>query len=362
MISQLNDWYAGKHVFVTGHTGFKGAWLAKWLHEAGAIVTGYALPPENGRRSLFDAADIGSAVESIFGDVCDGQALDDALKASRPEIVFHLAAQSLVRRSYADPVETYRTNVMGSVQVLDSVRRRDSVRAVVVVTSDKCYENAGAARLYDEGAAMGGYDPYSSSKGCAELVTAAYRSSYFQSSTVAVASARAGNVIGPGDWAVDRLVPDLIAAAESGETAIIRNPSAVRPWQFVLDPLRGYLMLAHALATRGQEFASGWNFGPDAAEKISVIDLATLVRESWPNLTIRTESDANAPHEAAILGLDSGKAERLLRWKPAVPISRAIALTVDGYHRLAGSTSNASRTMNDVLGSYWQEVSPNASS
>jgi CDP-glucose 4,6-dehydratase len=361
LIAQLNDWYACKNVFVTGHTGFKGAWLAKWLQLSGAHVTGYALPPETGRPNLFELAGIGSSVSSTMGDICDGPSLENALLDSRPEVVFHLAAQSLVRRSYSNPIETYRTNVLGTAQILDTVRGCDSVRSVVVVTSDKCYENTGSDHLYGETAPMGGHDPYSSSKGCAELVTSAYRRSYFSNGNVAIASARAGNVIGPGDWAEDRLVPDLITAAASGKEAIVRNPSAIRPWQFVLDPLRGYLMLGRALADNGQQFASGWNFGP-SEKGISVADLANTVRNFWPTLVVKNESDTNAPHEAAVLGLDSAKANALLGWMPAVSLSRAIEMTVDGYQRLLDADKNASITMKEILESYWNEVAPGAAS
>ncbi|HEX2723830.1 MAG TPA: CDP-glucose 4,6-dehydratase, partial [Gemmatimonadaceae bacterium] len=248
MISALNSWYAGKSVFVTGHTGFKGTWLTSWLVAAGANVTGYALAPDASRPSLFQVAGLSGRIQSIIADICDRARLDEALRSSAPSIVFHLAAQSLVRRSYANPVETYRTNVLGTVQLLDALRSVPSVKAVVVVTSDKCYENDGTGRLYSENDPMGGHDPYSSSKGCAELATAAFRHSYFSSDSPAVATARAGNVIGSGDWSEDRLIPDMMAAAASHSVVTIRNPAAIRPWQFVLEPLRGYLLLGRALA------------------------------------------------------------------------------------------------------------------
>jgi CDP-glucose 4,6-dehydratase len=356
-MSQLNNnWYARKNVFVTGHTGFKGAWLIAWLRAAGALVTGYALPPRSDRPNLFQLAGLGSEIDCVFGDVCDRSTLDAALRASQPELVFHLAAQSLVRPSYLDPVETYRTNVLGTVHLLDAVRAVPSVRAVVIVTSDKCYENRGTDHLYAEGEPMGGHDPYSSSKGCAELVTAAFRRSFFREGSPSIASARAGNAIGGGDWALDRIVPDLVAAAMDGSVALVRNPSAVRPWQFVLEPLRGYLMLGRALVTSGQEFASGWNFGPREEDGASVGELADRVRQAWGNLAVRHELQANTPHEASVLRLDSTKAGQLLGWRPALSLSRAIELTVEGYRRFQRPGPDVLPSMNAMLRSYWDDV------
>jgi CDP-glucose 4,6-dehydratase len=319
------------------------------------VVTGYALPPEAGRPNLFELAGLESKVESIIGDICDRAALDSALAASQPEIVFHLAAQSLVRRSYENPVETYRTNVLGTVELLDAVRALESVKAVVIVTSDKCYENRGTVHRYTEDEAMGGHDPYSSSKGCAELVTSAFRRSFF-TTTPAVASARAGNVIGPGDWAKDRIMPDLIMAAVNHTPAVVRNPSAIRPWQFVLEPLRGYLMLGRALVTEGQTFASGWNFGPREEDGISVRMLAQRVRMEWGDLEVRSEVNENAPHEAAILGLDSTKARTHLGWKPALSLANAVGLTVSGYKEFQPGGADVLSTMNETLHSYWKLV------
>ena len=354
VISQLNSWYAGKNVLVTGHTGFKGAWLTGWLLAAGARVTGYALAPDSARPNLFQLAGLGSEVDSVIADICDRAALDKALAASKPSIVFHMAAQSLVRPSYSNPVETYRTNVLGTVHVLDAIRAVPSVESVVVVTSDKCYENLGTGRLHTEDDPMGGHDPYSSSKGCAELATTAFRHSYFSVGAPSVASARAGNVIGGGDWAEDRLVPDIMMAARNASVAVVRNPSAIRPWQFVLEPLRGYLMLGHALSTRGQELASAWNFGPRTEDGVPAGELAERVRKAWGDVEVRHEPQANAPAEASVLRLDSTKAREQLGWKPVVTLSRAIDLTVTGYRQFQGD--NARSSMNDILHAYWNDV------
>ena len=256
--------WAGKRVFLTGHTGFKGSWLSLWLQTMGAKVTGFALAPPTS-PSLFEAARVADGMTSIIGDIRDAAALKDALVAADSEIVLHMAAQPLVRASYDDPVGTYATNVMGTVHLLEAVRAAASVRACVVVTTDKCYENREWAWGYREDEPMGGFDPYSNSKGCSELVTSAYRRSFFQHSGIALGSARAGNVIGGGDWAADRLVPDILRAFEQNKPVVIRNPNATRPWQHVLEPLSGYLVLAERLYNDGQAFAEGWNFGPHSA-------------------------------------------------------------------------------------------------
>ena len=354
MINGLNNWYSGKRVFVTGHTGFKGSWLTGWLTAAGARVTGLALRPEPGRPSLYDLAALDSRIQSVIADICDRSELDRALADSEPDIVFHLAAQSLVRQSYADPVETFRTNVLGTCQILDAIRSVKSVSSVVIVTSDKCYENQGTGQLYTETDPMGGWDPYSASKGSAELATAAFRRSFFGSGGPAVATARAGNVIGPGDWGADRIVPDMMTAAANGSVAIIRNPSAVRPWQFVLEPLRGYLMLGRALATRGQEFAGAWNFGPRPEDGVSVGELSIRVQKAWGDVIVKNEPQPGAPHEASILRLDSSKAADKLEWKPALSLSRAVELTVQGYRQLLGNEVLSS--LDTTMQAYWNEV------
>lgn len=322
-----------KRVFLTGHTGFKGGWLALWLHSLGARVFGYSLPPAT-NPSLFEVARVGSAIAHRAGDIRELDSLRRSLNEARPHVVLHLAAQSLVRQSYLDPVETYATNVMGTVNVLEAVRREPSIRAVLVVTSDKCYENREQEAGYRESDPMGGRDPYSSSKGCAELVTAAYRASFLQVSkgrTVAVASARAGNVIGGGDWSTDRLIPDVYRAVEGKQPVRIRNPNAVRPWQHVLEPLAGYLQLVERLHESGSAYAEGWNFGPDDKDATPVAEVLDRMALQW-GAGLRWEVDAgNHPHEAKLLRLDSTKARSKLGWKPRLSLDDALDWTVEWY-------------------------------
>lgn len=319
----LRDFWQNKRVFITGHTGFKGSWLALWLHSLGAKVYGYALPP-NTVPSLFEVARIESLLTGhIQADIRNYDTLCHAIDQAQPEIVFHLAAQPLVRRSYVDPIETYSTNVMGTVNLLEAARQSSSVKAVVNITTDKCYENKEWIWAYREDEPMGGHDPYSSSKGCAELVTASYRNSFYESTGIGLASARAGNVIGGGDWSEDRLIPDFLRAIEAHEILKIRSPHAVRPWQHVLEPLKGYLQLAQALYHEPQTYASAWNFGPneqDAQEVAWIVEkLATYMPET------RWEIDANPqPHEANLLKLDSSKARQLLKWQPAWDLETAL--------------------------------------
>jgi CDP-glucose 4,6-dehydratase len=351
------DWYRGRRVFITGHTGFKGAWLATWLRESGAVVTGYALPPEAGRPNLFELAQVGIGITSRFGDVRDRSNLGAALVEAQPEIVFHLAAQSLVRRSYAEPVLTFDTNVIGTAQLLDLARGVRSMRAVVVVTSDKSYENQGIERGYREDDPMGGHDPYSASKGCQELVTAAFRRSYLSDAGTAVATARAGNVIGGGDWSEDRLVADLMLAASAGRPCVVRNPEAVRPWQHVLEPLRGYLMLGRALAEEGGAFAEGWNFGPDLVDAVSVHELVARMSAAWPAIRAEPSADGGGPHEARLLRLDNGKAAARLGWRPALTLDETVALTVDWYRAVHEDPRRARPTMIDQLHDFERRVS-----
>ena len=324
-----------KRVFLTGHTGFKGGWLALWLKALGAKVSGYALPPASA-PNLFEAARVGQALEHQIGDVRALAELRATMRACRPDVVFHLAAQSLVRQSYADPVETYATNVLGTVNLLEAVRQEPSARAVVIVTSDKCYENRERAEPYAEGEPMGGHDPYSSSKGCAEIVTAAYRASYFDPARhgehgVAVASVRAGNVIGGGDWAADRLIPDAARAADAGVAIRIRNPKAIRPWQFVLEPLHGYLLLAERLCSGGGAFAQAWNFGPADEDTRPVAEVMDRIAALWGG-GLRWEPDrAGHPHEATLLRLDSRKARAELGWRPRLGLQQALQWTVQWY-------------------------------
>ncbi|MHB0995548.1 MAG: CDP-glucose 4,6-dehydratase [Elusimicrobiales bacterium] len=323
----MSSW-KGKRVFLTGHTGFKGAWLSIWLDSLGAKVTGYALKPPT-RPSLFDICRLDRRMKSNIGDIRDGAKLRRAMQAARPEIVIHMAAQPLVRESYRTPAETYETNVMGVVNMLEAVRACPTVKAVVNVTTDKCYENKEHARAFREDEPMGGYDPYSSSKACSELVTATYRNSFFnpvdfKRHGVAVASARAGNVIGGGDWAADRLIPDIIRAALRGEKVRIRNPRAIRPWQHVLEPLAGYLLLAEKLYRHGPKYAQAWNFGPDAGDARDVEWIVRRMFGHWPEAPGYEMDRGRHPHEAHYLKLNSGKARRQLGWAPRWHIGQAI--------------------------------------
>ena len=317
------SFWRGKRVFLTGHTGFKGSWLSIWLQSLGAEVTGYALQPPT-TPNLFEVAGVTTGMTSVIADIRDLPTLQRAMQIAQPDIVIHMAAQPLVRLSYAEPVETYATNVMGTVHVLESVRHTPNVKAVVAVTTDKCYENKEWPWGYRENEPMGGHDPYSSSKGCAEVVTAAYRTSFFQQYGVAVATARAGNVIGGGDWAADRLVPDILRAFEQNQPVIIRNPHATRPWQHVLEPLGGYLTLAERLYSDGQAYAEGWNFGPkdDDARPVQWI-VESLVR-SWGNGASWQQDGGVHPHEANYLKLDISKANARLGWRPRWSLGTAL--------------------------------------
>lgn len=337
-------------VFVTGHTGFKGAWLTIWLRHLGARVTGYSLPPPT-EPSLFALAKASEGIRDLRGDVRDASALESAIRESAPEIVLHLAAQSLVGLSYEAPVETYATNVMGTVHLLDAIRRAPTVRAVVIVTSDKCYENREWDRGYREEDALGGHDPYSSSKGCAELVTAAYRRSFFHSRTqsrAAIASVRAGNVIGGGDWARDRLMPDLLSAFAERRPAAIRNPLATRPWQHVLEPLRGYLSLAGKLWSGDSRGEGSWNFGPLQAGVKSVAWMADAAARLW-GASAAWEADPSAhPHEARALELDVSKARAQLDWHPVLTAEKAVEWTVRWHRALQDGQSARDLTTRDI--------------
>jgi CDP-glucose 4,6-dehydratase len=325
-------WHS-KRVFLTGHTGFKGSWLSLWLQHMGADVIGYSLESPSS-PSLFDVAKVGCGMTSMRGDVRDLAALHSALNRSQPEIVIHMAAQSLVRLSYQEPVETYATNVMGSVHLLDAVRHCSSVRSVLMVTSDKCYENHEWPWGYRENEAMGGYDPYSNSKGCSELVTAAYRKSFFgeRGHSARVASGRAGNVIGGGDWARDRLIPDMIRATEQGQSVRVRNPEAIRPWQHVLEPLSGYLALAERLYRGDAGMSDGWNFGPDDNDARPVRWIAEHFTRLWGNGASWTQDHGNHPHEAHYLKLDCSKARSILGWAPRWSLDQALSHIVS-WHR-----------------------------
>ena len=325
--------WQGKRVFLTGHTGFKGSWLSLWLHQMGAEVKGYALAPET-QPSLFKEANVEDTLDSVIGDIRDLDNMRDHMASFNPDILIHMAAQPLVRLSYKEPIETYSTNVMGTVNVLEAARSCKNLKAIVSVTTDKCYENKEWAWGYREHEPMGGHDPYSSSKGCAELVTSAYRRSFFyESNSANLASARAGNVIGGGDWADDRLVPDILRAFEKSEPVIIRNPLSTRPWQHVLEPLSGYLVLAQKLYNDGQEFAEGWNFGPKEEASKPVQWILDKMVPMWGEGASWELDKNNNPHEAGFLKLDCSKAATQLRWKPQWTLEHTLDLIVNWHKR-----------------------------
>ncbi|MCB2061011.1 MAG: CDP-glucose 4,6-dehydratase [Novosphingobium sp.] len=348
----MNGAWSGRRVLVTGHTGFKGSWLSLWLRAMGAEVTGFALPPPT-EPSLFDAARIGELVRHVEGDVRDQEALQGVVENTRPEAIFHLAAQPLVRLSYQQPVETYATNVMGTVNLLEAARHVSGLKAIVCVTSDKCYENHEWVWPYRETDPMGGHDPYSSSKGCAELVTAAWRNSFFLSGGPALASVRAGNVIGGGDWAMDRLVPDLVRAFEAGVSPLIRSPQAVRPWQHVLEALGGYLLLAERLLAGERGLAEAWNFGPSDEDARPVSWIVERMRAAWDNRVGSSASQALAdngpfPHEAGLLRLDCSKARAALGWRPSLNLERALEWVVDWHKAVAGGADARAVTLGQI--------------
>lgn len=325
----IPQFWLGKKVFLTGHTGFKGGWLSLWLSSMGAKVTGYALAP-NSKPNFFQVARVNDELEkSHIADICDLENLQKAMHHAKPDIVIHMAAQPLVRYSYLNPVKTYATNVMGTVHVLESIRLLDCVRAAVIVTTDKCYENKEWPWGYRESEPMGGHDPYSNSKGCAELVTSAYRQSYFSPEKfsnhgVAIASARAGNVIGGGDWSEDRLIPDAIRAFERKQALMLRNPLATRPWQHVLEPLSGYLVLAQSLYQDGVKNCGAWNFGPSDEDARTVQEVIDLLIKNWDGPASWLQDSSEQPHEAHSLKLDCSKARQLLYWIPRFSLEQAI--------------------------------------
>ncbi len=335
METLVSQAWNGRRVFVTGHTGFKGGWLSIWLAHMGAIVRGYALAPPTD-PSLFEVAQLQKVLEDVRGDVRNLERLSQALSEFEPEVVFHLAAQPLVRASYADPLGTYATNVMGTANLLQSLRSAPSVRAVVVVTTDKCYENREWMWSYREHDRLGGYDPYSSSKACAEILTESYRRSFFSSSSggrtcAAIATARAGNVIGGGDWSADRLLPDLIRGFVSSTPVPIRNPRSIRPWQHVLEPIAGYLVLAQALVAKGTALAAAWNFGPDEDGAWTVARIADEMVRCWGGGASWKIDDAAQPHEAQTLKLDATKAKTILGWHPRLDMAQTLRMLVDWY-------------------------------
>lgn len=348
--------WAGRRIFLTGHTGFKGSWLAMWLLQMGAEVTGYALPAED--VSLFRQAGLAGRLTHIEGDIRDLAATEAAMAAARPDVVFHLAAQPLVRLSYEQPVETYATNVQGTVHVLDACRRVPSVKAIVAVTSDKCYENREWIWPYRESDPMGGYDPYSSSKGAAELVISAYRRSYFSApGGPLVASVRAGNVIGGGDWAADRLIPDIVRALLDNQAPYIRSPDSVRPWQHVLEALGGYLMIAQRLLAGDASVATGWNFGPSSDDTRPVRWIADRLTERWGNPGWQGDTGAQ-PHEAKLLSLDCAKARAELGWRPTLDLGRTLDLIV-AWHKAVGGGEDAFAVTSSQLVQYREQMQAN---
>ena len=320
MIDQ--EFWKGKRVFLTGHTGFKGSWLSLWLCSLGAEVRGYALNPPTS-PSLFNEAKIDTIIDSQIADIRDQDTLHESMTGFNPDILIHMAAQPLVRYSYDAPIETYEVNVIGTAKVLEVARSCPNLRAIVNITTDKCYENDGRAEGYKENDPMGGYDPYSSSKGCAELVASSYRRSFLQDQGIGIASVRAGNVIGGGDWADDRLIPDILRSFEKNKPVVIRNPKATRPWQHVLEPLSGYLILAQNLYKDQKKYAEGWNFGPNEKDVQPVDWILDKMISKWPNSSWELDNNSN-PHEAGFLKLDISKAKSKLGWSPVWELSQTL--------------------------------------
>ena len=319
-----------KRVLLTGHTGFKGSWLSIWLQSMGVVLRGIALSPPSS-PALFDVANVAKSMDHQVADIRDYDKVLSLVAQFKPEIIIHMAAQPLVRKSYQQPIDTYATNVMGTVHVLEAARHAGSVRAVVNVTTDKCYDNKEWVWGYREDEPMGGHDPYSSSKGCAELVSSAYRNSFFKAEGIAMATARAGNVIGGGDWAPDRLLPDALRALQKQESVKIRNPHAIRPWQHVLEPLSGYLILAEGLYEKGHTFAEGWNFGPREEDAQSVRWIVERLCESWGRGAIWEQQTGEHPHEAGYLKLDISKARQRLNWEPRWSLQTALTHIIDWH-------------------------------
>ncbi len=352
-MTKLVDFYSGKTVLVTGHTGFKGCWLTTWLNQMGANVVGYSLAGEE--SFLFEAANVASQARHIEGDVRDAAAVESVFERHQPEIVLHLAAQALVRRSYHEPLHTISTNVVGTANVLDAAHRCRSVRAVVNVTTDKCYQNQERAAGYREDDRLGGFDPYSASKACSELVTDAFRNSYYVDKHLGIASARAGNVIGGGDFAADRLIPDFVRAISAGEAIQLRYPEAVRPWQFVLEPLCGYLTLAQRLCDDPSAFSGAWNFGPREDAHITVLEVASKLVDAWGEGQVRTPPASNVPpHETTHLALDCTKAQTELSWRPILSVDEALGMTTAWYKQVHEETITAEAITRGQIQNYMQ--------
>lgn len=340
--------WRGKRVLITGHTGFKGSWLSLWLQSVSAELTGYALEAPT-KPSLFELARVGDGMFSVIGDVRNLHALKRVIAERRPEIVIHLAAQSLVRMSYLNPIETYESNVMGTANLLEAVRQCDSVRVVLIVTSDKCYEDKGIDQPRHESEAMGGYDPYSSSKACAELITSAYRNSYLSARGVAVATARAGNVFGGGDWAKDRLIPDIFEGFLKDKTIYIRYPHAIRPWQHVQNALEGYLILVERLWENGPEFSEAWNFGPREDEARRVEWVVDFLKKAWSDAPNWGCDETTHPHEKSVLRLDSEKARSRLSWMPRVSLEAGLISVVEWYKVFQNGEDMQETTLKQIL-------------
>jgi len=348
-----SKFWKGKRVLITGHTGFKGSWLSIWLQSKGAHIIGYSLPPPT-NPSLFEIAHVAEEMISVTGDVRDLEHIQTIISKHKPEIVIHLAAQSLVRYSYNDPVDTYSTNVMGTINVLEAIRQSNSVKVALIITSDKCYENREWLWGYREDEAMGGHDPYSSSKGCAELVTSAYRRSYFSDNNsigyeVHVATARAGNVVGGGDWALDRLIPDIMNAIMEDRPVIIRYPNAIRPWQHVLEPLLGYLGLAEKLWNGESKYAGAWNFGPNDEDSRPVSWVVDYITGLWGGDACWELDSTEHPHEAAYLKLDCSKAKNLLGWSPKLDLATNLEWIVEWYQAYLQEKNMRQVTETEIL-------------
>ena len=346
------SFWNNKKVFITGHTGFKGSWITLWLMNMGSIVKGFALVP-NTRPSLFNQLNLKKEINSTTGDIRDLKNLTNSMVNFNPDILIHMAAQPLVRFSYQEPIQTYTTNVIGTANVLEASRKCTNLKSIISVTSDKCYENREIMRGYKENEAMGGHDPYSSSKGCAELVTTAYKRSFFNSSNSAsIASARAGNVIAGGDWSKDRLIPDIIRAFEKLEKVVVRNPNSIRPWQHVLEPLSGYLVLAEKLYLYGDQFSGGWNFGPNDKDCKSVRGILDEMVNLWGDNVGWCIDNNDNPHESTFLKLDCSKAKRLLKWEPKLNLKQTLSSIVD-WHKVFNSGGNMREQCINEINNYY---------
>jgi len=326
----LHEFYRDKNILITGHTGFKGSWLALWMLQMGARVHGISMEPLS-TQDHFVVTDLQKSLDHRICDIRDRQLFTSHIQDIKPQLIFHLAAQPIVLDSYEDPITTYETNIMGTTNLLEAARSVDSVQGIVVITTDKCYENREWEHAYCESDALGGFDPYSSSKAAAEIVAQAYYRSFFKDANVALATARAGNVIGGGDWQQHRLIPDLMRAAQSGETMHIRNPASVRPWQHVLEPLAGYLELGKAMLENGAKYSGAWNFGPSVNSSVPVKEVMNLASQQFPRLPVTFGTAEEGRHEAQLLMLDSSKASQLLGWETVLTLEQTIGMTVEWY-------------------------------